>query len=596
MRFSAQRSASPSPERGRLMGRSSYGLYLESESESDDNEIVDDELLESDLESVEGSESSDTYLRLSNLRITHLEQKPSRQLRTDAEMRYIEDTVAAIRLRTRHQDPYEEWEQQTRKDAFRTARKSLTESQVRRHDELEKARDADLERLSTLHAQQMAEVQSHLNALKQQHQKEEQRLRESWKARDQKLWQRIESVIEAEEEKVKKRVEEERKRKLEEEEKRRLEEEKRRVEEEKRRREEEEARRKKEEEKREEERERARLERQKAEQEQRQRLGVLTIEEEWHFARGKLHRLKNDVMKRIKENKQMKKEWGELRRQITPKIGQLTNDPQSISRISIQLIQICKPRDAPPRNAVLYHAVLSSLAKTILMQAETEVTAEVRTAEPLAKVTINMIENLESFSIIFFARIVQRVGGWAIPIAVPPTDIDGRRWKDDAERLKVMGYRKGATGEETETTAEYCSRISGIMRVYFHLLKIRPLKGPLPGMFQSPRYWAWFARMLGEQHRILLQTPASAYLIHTALDVMGSHAKDIWGIQWIKMLALIYEGVTKGFSTGSGGENLLIGGQSSEGRSSRMRVLLEVERIMKSIRTTVANERPTFFS
>lgn len=33
-------------------------------------------------------------------------------------MRYIEDTIAAIRLRTRHRDPYEEWEQQTRKDAF----------------------------------------------------------------------------------------------------------------------------------------------------------------------------------------------------------------------------------------------------------------------------------------------------------------------------------------------------------------------------------------------------------------------------------------------------------------------------------------------
>jgi hypothetical protein len=30
----------------------------------------------------------------------------------------INDTVAAIRLRTRHHDPYEEWAKRTRTDAF----------------------------------------------------------------------------------------------------------------------------------------------------------------------------------------------------------------------------------------------------------------------------------------------------------------------------------------------------------------------------------------------------------------------------------------------------------------------------------------------
>jgi hypothetical protein len=30
----------------------------------------------------------------------------------------INDTVAAIRLRTRHHDPYEEWAKRTRRDAF----------------------------------------------------------------------------------------------------------------------------------------------------------------------------------------------------------------------------------------------------------------------------------------------------------------------------------------------------------------------------------------------------------------------------------------------------------------------------------------------
>lgn len=35
----------------------------------------------------------------------------------------------------------------------------------------------------------------------------------------------------------------------------------------------------------------------------------------------------------VKSNKELKSAWGILRRQIVPKIGQLTNDPHAISRI-----------------------------------------------------------------------------------------------------------------------------------------------------------------------------------------------------------------------------------------------------------------------
>jgi len=234
------------------------------------------------------------------------------------------------------------------------------------------------------------------------------------------------------------------------------------------------------------------------------------------------------------------------------------------------------------------------------MQAETEVTAEARTAEPLAKVTVRLLSVIQEFGEIFHARLVQRVGGLAIPLVVPATDYDGRPWTNNQELRKVMGYRKGATGEDIETTSEYCTRISGIMRVYFHVLKL-PSKGPLHRMFQVPRCWVWFARMLGGQYRPLLGTPGSAFLIHTALDVMGTYAKDIWGIQWIKMLALIYQGATEGLPTGSNDEKLLIGGPSPEGRSARMRVLLVVERIMQAATATVSthtiqHQPPTLFS
>lgn len=44
-------------------------------------------------------------------------------------------------------------------------------------------------------------------------------------------------------------------------------------------------------------------------------------------------------MKTVKDNKQLKSLWSAGRRAITPKIGQLTNDPQAIQRIvSAQLL------------------------------------------------------------------------------------------------------------------------------------------------------------------------------------------------------------------------------------------------------------------
>jgi len=50
--------------------------------------------------------------------VLFIDSRPKRLPRSPGERRLVEDTVAAIRLRTRHHDPYEEWEQQTRKDAF----------------------------------------------------------------------------------------------------------------------------------------------------------------------------------------------------------------------------------------------------------------------------------------------------------------------------------------------------------------------------------------------------------------------------------------------------------------------------------------------
>ena len=167
----------------------------------------------------------------------------------------------------------------------------------------------------------------------------------------------------------------------------------------------------------------------------------------------------------------------------------------------------------------MYHALLSSLSKAILLQAETEVTAEKRSAGPLAEVTANLLHRLPTFSDILFAKLVQRAGGWAVPCVVPQReDADGRPWKDEDERLKAMGYRKSG-GEDAaglESTGEYVARVSGMMRVYFAMLRAPGMggDGAVGRMFWMPRYWIWFARMMGE--RGLLETAAAPQIIYGA--------------------------------------------------------------------------------
>ena len=52
---------------------------------------------------------------------------------------------------------------------------------------------------------------------------------------------------------------------------------------------------------------------------------------------------------------------------------------------------------------------------------------------------------------------------------------------------------------------------------------------------------------------------------------------EIWGGQWLKLLALLYEGCTVGIF---GQKDRLVGGKSPEGVASRVRVQVDIEKLM----------------
>lgn len=157
---------------------------------------------------------------------------------------------------------------------------------------------------------------------------------------------------------------------------------------------------------------------------------------------------------------------------------------------SKELLILCRPSNFSDSED-LYMAVLYSLSKAILLQAEVEVTAGKRSAIPLARVTSIFVQNLDRFPQIFYMKLVQRTGGWPIPVKPPH--------EEGIEYPKLSGFR------EDEGLPEYTSRVAGLMRVYFQIL-ITPTDQPanVNIFFRPAVYWTYFARLM--RNRSLLQS------------------------------------------------------------------------------------------
>ena len=243
---------------------------------------------------------------------------------TPAERRALEETVAAIRLHTRHHDPYEEWERDTKRDALvslfppplqnsskvyapcpygythaleherlqHTARHLRMSTNATHAAHLQSTHNSALLTQHRTYTSQLADVQRLLERIHIKQRDEEERMRQRWGKEDRARKERIETVIRAEEEKMRARIEAERRRREEEERRRREVEDRLKMEEEQRRKLEKAKMKAKEEEERQErereEIENRRREKEDADAEGRRSMGMVSAQEDWKYARETL--------------------------------------------------------------------------------------------------------------------------------------------------------------------------------------------------------------------------------------------------------------------------------------------------------------------
>lgn len=164
----------------------------------------------------------------------------------------------------------------------------------------------------------------------------------------------------------------------------------------------------------------------------------------------------------------------------------------------------------PGAPEALHYALLSSLAKIIIRQAETEITAHKEQAGPLAQVAVNLIAAYPHLADIFWAKLCELVGCWIAPHEPPLSHIDvldGKTQLSDKQRAKIWSVREDEA-QDTQTI-----RITGVLRLYCQMLFV-PVANPLPPLFRPSRYWAYLAQLFSSPG--LLRRPVAPEAIYGA--------------------------------------------------------------------------------
>jgi nucleoporin GLE1 len=197
---------------------------------------------------------------------------------------------------------------------------------------------------------------------------------------------------------------------------------------------------------------------------------------------------------------------------------------------------------------------------------------------PLALVLVNLLISLPDFGSILYARLIQRLGFWAVPFPVP-IPVDAPKEERDA----IHGLRR----EDTEPEKRLI-RIGGIMTLLFCVMHTEHPQ-PLPEMFRLGRFWTYIARLLSSKElcasNVSLEILRGKHLWDmassepkltpntAALAVSGDKALRVWGKQWVKVLNVI-ENRTEETSSSIIGEN------GVAGTARRVRIKTEIRKMM----------------
>lgn len=271
------------------------------------------------------------------------------------------------------------------------------------------------------------------------------------------------------------------------------------------------------------------------------RKSALKEYEEWM---AKIRHIKTNVLPTISSNSDLRKQCFAAKRQITPKIGQLTNSRQEIVRITqaIAAVLDAAKQAAASGSGDVYTWILNHLSKCLIRQAEQEVAAKQDTAYPLARVVVwLLLMGHVELADVLMARLCKKCP-WIVPVWPART-----KEMDEAAYRKVMGYNSA-----DETTENYSNRMNGITAFYFAILQTVPTPphgsssvdlDKIPVHLRSTTMWRWAVRALTPATTAggvtFLDHPMCPFIWSVFIEIAGPYALKVYGKQMKKVFALL---------------------------------------------------------
>lgn len=252
---------------------------------------------------------------------------------------------------------------------------------------------------------------------------------------------------------------------------------------------------------------------------------------------ARMKHIKKKVLPVVSENAQWRKQCFAAKRQITPKIGQLTNSRQEISRITTALSTLLRDAKAAPcPDEEIYIWVLNHLTKCLIRQAEQEVAVKFDTAYPLARVVIwLLLDGHAELGNVLMARLVKK-SCWCLGY-VPAKTAE----QDDAAYSKAVGR-----ASPDETSVQFVTRQSGILAFYFAICQTAPVTPTgvgaevslVPAHLRMVALWTWQARCVTPPMTRHAIVPS---LWATLIEVAGDRVLTTYGRQASKVWTLLYQ-------------------------------------------------------
>lgn len=199
--------------------------------------------------------------------------------------------------------------------------------------------------------------------------------------------------------------------------------------------------------------------------------------------------IKTNVVEKLSQNPDIKKQVNQVKRKINPKFGQLSNSMSQLQKITQEVIQFI---NLTKENELAYKWILNFVAKAIVDQAETEVIVKPTAALPLARLTYSLLSHFPEFSYYLIARFVKKC----------PYLIGYTCTIDTEEGRTRMGYKR--RNNQWEDSVKYDERVSGICTVWAVLTRLSD-KGQLDEYsFQAS--WKFLARILNTDLQLITNT------------------------------------------------------------------------------------------